>query len=124
MFRDGPQRVFIYSLSFRATQMRRENHSRTLLDRVADRRQRSADARVVLDLPVLDWDVEINSDENVPGAEIEIFDGELVHCQLPIADCQFALAVSQSSVCALRLSQSEMGNRQLAMSRVPCARCT
>src|SRR6266536_2903193 len=86
MFCDGPQRVFIHSLSFRPTQMRRENHSRTLLDRVPDRRQRSADARIILDLPVFDWDVEIDSDENAPGAESEVFDGKLVHCQLPIAN--------------------------------------
>src|ERR1043165_9031773 len=71
---DRFQTILLNALTFRPAKMRRENHTRTLLSGVVDRRQRSSDACVVLNLAVFDRHVEIDADENVPSDEREILD--------------------------------------------------
>ena len=50
-----------------------------VVQEVLDRGQRGPDARVVLDLAVLDWDIEIDAHEHAFALRIEIPDGLLFH---------------------------------------------
>ena len=72
-----PQAVLLNNFSFGTSQMRRENHSGTLIDRILNCWNRGADARVVVNLAIFDRHVEIDTDEDALAFEWEIFDGEL-----------------------------------------------
>jgi hypothetical protein len=50
----------------------RENDTSTLLDRILDRRKRGTNARVVINLPIFDRNVEVDSNEDPFVLEIEI----------------------------------------------------
>ncbi len=60
--------------------MRGENDFRALFDGLGNRRQRAANARVVLDATVFaDWHVEIYADENSFAPDVDVSDCLLVH---------------------------------------------
>ncbi len=61
-------------LAFRSPEMRRQDDRGALVERVLDRRQRRADARVVGNRAVLDRHVEVHADEDALAGEIEIRD--------------------------------------------------
>ncbi len=63
--------------------MRGEDDRRALLERVLDRRQRRADARVVRDRAVLDRHVEVDPDERLLPAQVEIADAPRRHVRAP-----------------------------------------
>src|SRR5688572_22906943 len=71
--------VLLDPLAFRATQVRSKYYARALLKRVFDRREAGSDARVVLNLAVLDRHVEVNANESAFTFQIEVFNGELFH---------------------------------------------
>ncbi len=75
MCRDWTQTVFIDTFAFRSAKMRREDHARALLDRVLNRRQRCCYARVVVNLPVFDGNVEVDANKNALATKLEIFNG-------------------------------------------------
>src|SRR5688572_14274306 len=58
------QTVFVDALTLWSSQVRSENHARTLFHRVIDRGQRRANASVVINLAVLDGHVEVDSHEH------------------------------------------------------------
>jgi len=66
--------VLVDTLTFRTSQMRRENHSRSMFSRVFNCGNCRANARVVVDLAVFDRDVEIDANEDAPSFKIEISD--------------------------------------------------
>ena len=72
----GFRLYFGFDLSLRPAEMRREDHRRALLERVPNRRQRRANARVVGDDAVLERDVEVHADEHTAPRQIEISDRE------------------------------------------------
>jgi hypothetical protein len=74
MLRNRLQTVLIDALTFRPAQVRRENHTRALLDCILDRRQRRTYPRIVINLPILDRNVEIDPDKNALAVKLEIFD--------------------------------------------------
>ena len=71
--------VLFDSLSFWPAQVRRENHARAMFGRVIDRRQRRANARIVVNSAVFDGNVEIDSNEDAFAGKFQIPDGELGH---------------------------------------------
>ena len=70
---DGPQAHLRIRLALRSAEVRGEDHARgARLERVIDRGQRLADARVVADDAALERDVEVDADEHAPALELEI----------------------------------------------------
>jgi hypothetical protein len=75
VFSDRTKTVLLNALAFRAAKMRSQDHTRAVLDRVFNRRQRRSYARVVVNLPLLDGNVEVDTDKNTLSTKLEIFDG-------------------------------------------------
>ena len=72
MISDWSQTVFVDPLTLRPSEMRRENHSRTMFSRVVDRGNGRANTRIVIDLAVFDGNVEINADEDAFACQLEV----------------------------------------------------
>jgi hypothetical protein len=72
MIGDGLERELRIGFALRPSQMRRQNHRRAVIERISNRRQRRADARVIANLPVLDRHVEIDAHEDAPPVEPQI----------------------------------------------------
>ena len=66
-------------LAFGASQMRGEDQARAGAERFLERRQRGADARVVLDDAVLERHVEIGADEDPLATDLERIHRKFVH---------------------------------------------
>src|SRR5262245_42718451 len=62
--RDRLQRILGVWLPFGAAEMRRQDDGGTLFERIGDRRQRGANARVVADRAALDRHVEVDTNED------------------------------------------------------------
>ena len=75
----GSKAVLLDALALRPSQMRREDDTRAVVNRVLNRRQRGTYARVVLDHAVLHRHVEVNADKDALALEVEVFDGKLAH---------------------------------------------
>ena len=61
MLGNGTKTVFINTLALRPSKMRRENDARALIDRVLNGWKRGGYARVVINLPVFNGNVEIDA---------------------------------------------------------------
>src|SRR5690606_9101057 len=69
--------------TLRAPQMRHYNDTCTGIDETVERCQRRADASVILDHAVTDWDVEIAADDYaLPSQSAEGLDSENYHSQM------------------------------------------
>jgi hypothetical protein len=76
---NGPQPVRLDDLALGPTEVAGQDHRRALLEEQGDGRDRGPDARIVLDLAVLDGHVEVDADEHALAGGIEIADAQLVH---------------------------------------------
>src|SRR5215831_11218449 len=77
---ERPQAEFRSWLALRASKMARQNYSRrALIERVLDRRQRRANARVVADDAVFQRHVEVDANEDALTLQGEIFNRQLRH---------------------------------------------
>jgi hypothetical protein len=74
--------VFLNVLTLGPAQVGSENYASILPDAMPNRRQSSANARVVFNLPFLERHVEIHTRKNSPAFQIKILDGELGHYRL------------------------------------------
>src|SRR5256886_2638329 len=68
--RRGP--VGVVDLAVGAAEMRDQDHARTALDQVLDRRERLADAGIVDDAAILDRDVEVDADQHALARDVEV----------------------------------------------------
>src|SRR5882724_8826323 len=75
----GPQRILWIRSALGPAEMRSEDEPAALLNGDPQRRKRFADARVVGDHAILEWNIKVHADKNALAAKIEIVDGELVH---------------------------------------------
>ena len=66
-------------LAFGPSQVGSENQTRAMPQRVFDRRQGFANARVVHDTSIVEWDVEVNTHKDALIVERKIANGELCH---------------------------------------------
>ena len=73
----GPQRVLRVRLALRPAEMRAQDDPRPVVDQVADRRQRRANARVVGDRAVGDRHVEVDAHEHALAFDVDVLDGLL-----------------------------------------------
>ena len=71
---DRRERKLRLEFSLRAAQMRTEDHSRAMLQKIFDGRQRRDNALVGGDGAVLERDVEITADEYFFAGDVDIFD--------------------------------------------------
>jgi len=67
---DGLQAVLINTLTFGSAKMRSKYHARVVVDRILNCRKRGADASVVVNLAVLEWNVEVDANEDAFACEI------------------------------------------------------
>src|SRR4029079_18380375 len=79
VFGDRTKAVFIITLTFRASKMRRKNHARAVVDRILNRWKRSCDARVVVNLAVFDGHVEVDADKQSLATKLKIFNRQFSH---------------------------------------------
>src|SRR5262249_21234465 len=128
MRRHRAQAVLVSTLTFWTAQVRSENYPRPALSGVLDCRNRRADASVVFDLAIFDGYVEIDSNEAALAGEVEVADGKLSHCRLPIADRRLSSwrtwlwrlvvnLINDSQPIEQSNRQSEIGNRQFFRQR-------
>jgi hypothetical protein len=94
MFSDWFQAVFLNALTFRPAQMRCEDDAGAVFGRVFDRRDSRTNARVVVNLAVFDWHVEIDANEDSLAFKLKVFYGELRHCRFPIANCRMSIVAN------------------------------
>ena len=87
---DRFQAVLRIHLPLRASQVRGEHHRCPVIERVANRRERRADTRVVGHLAILERHVEVDAHEHAPTLQIEISDGKLHNYRLLTADCRLS----------------------------------
>ena len=73
----GLRLYFGLTWPFGPSEMRGQNYGGALLERIANRRKRRADARIVGDLAVFERDVEVDADEHAPTLQLEVPDREL-----------------------------------------------
>ena len=76
---DRPQTGRFNDLALGPAKVAHQHDGCAVVEQVLDRGQRGADARVVLDLAILDGDVEIDAHDNAFALRIEIPDGLLLH---------------------------------------------
>jgi predicted GNAT superfamily acetyltransferase len=79
MLRHRAKTVFVDTLALGPSEVRGEDHARSLLDRVLNRRQRGGYARVVINLAIFDGNVEVDADEDAFATKIKIFDRKFSH---------------------------------------------
>src|SRR6185369_17281937 len=79
MFGDWAKTVLLDALAFWPSEVRSENHTRAVIDRVLDRRQRRSDARIVVNLAVFDRHVEVDADEQSLAGKGKIFYRQFRH---------------------------------------------
>jgi len=79
----GSEPEAVADLAVRTAEVAREDDARALRLKVADRRDRGADARVVGDLAVLERDVEVDAEEDALARGVQVADGQLVHGSIP-----------------------------------------
>ncbi len=65
MLGDRSKREFVRTLALGATKMGRDCNACSVVEEVFDRRQRGANTGVVLDLVVLQFHVQLGTDENL-----------------------------------------------------------
>jgi hypothetical protein len=79
---DGSERIGLAELPLGGpTEVRGHHHRSAAIERIADRRDRSADARVVGDRASLDRHVEVDADEDAAAREVEVLDRTLRHAR-------------------------------------------
>src|SRR4051812_24623688 len=59
--------------------MAREHHGGAGVERVSNGRQRRTQSRVVANLPVFHWDVEVDANEDALALEVDVFDRKFWH---------------------------------------------
>ncbi len=76
---NGPQGVLRVRFPLGTAEVRREDHRGAVFQRVANRRDRRADTRVVRDPAVLNRDVEVDPDQDLLPPQVEIADAAHRH---------------------------------------------
>src|SRR5262245_28272895 len=106
MFGHRSQTVLINSLPFGPAEMRSQNHAPAFFRGVVDGRNRSANARIIINHSVFDRNIEVDADEDALAGEVEIFNRKLVHGQF--SDLRSQISDLKSQISDLRSQISDL----------------
>ena len=125
---DGLKTQLRIAFPLRTSKMAGQHHRGTAIERIADGRQRGADARLVADAAVLDRNVEIDADKDAFPRQLQVFNRQLRHGVNPAprssdpADAPCLLALPHTG-CALA-RRSARGAKAAGYHRTPVVAST